>query len=188
MFGVPFFRRVTFPSTVSDLVSHTPPVSSSLYYHTHPDLHIVMSIRSSTPPKRRVESPMSIPAKTSKMSASAPVFKPTLPIATPAEPDGAESSTAASRVMRPLPSSRRPGVAANLVPQPAIVPKTNEAKENTRRLIVVLSQVSVVSLLGYLHCSNCACSGVPRGVQSVFGIGGEERCWERGKVCAAELR
>jgi rRNA small subunit pseudouridine methyltransferase Nep1 len=53
------------------------------------------------------------------------------------------AAIAASRVTRPLPGSRRMQTGADFVPQQAAVPKSNEAKENTRRLIVVLSQVSV---------------------------------------------
>lgn len=51
-------------------------------------------------------------------------------------------AVAVSRVTKPLPGSRRTGVGADFVPKQAEVPKGSEAKENTRRLIVVLSQVS----------------------------------------------
>lgn len=50
------------------------------------------------------------------------------------------AAIAASRVTRPLPGSRRAAVGADMVPQQASVPRGTEAKENTRRLIVVLSQ------------------------------------------------
>jgi rRNA small subunit pseudouridine methyltransferase Nep1 len=95
------------------------------------------------------------------MSAAAPVFNPSRPLpgsSTAAqdnkdvEMDGeanGESSTSSvmaaaianSRVTRPLPNSRRPGVTGNMAPVQASVPKSAEEKENTRRLIVVLSQV-----------------------------------------------
>jgi rRNA small subunit pseudouridine methyltransferase Nep1 len=52
------------------------------------------------------------------------------------------AAVSASRVTRPLPNSRRQTVAANFVPQAATVAKSGEEKENRRRLIVVLSQVS----------------------------------------------
>ncbi|EIW71124.1 hypothetical protein TREMEDRAFT_37578 [Tremella mesenterica DSM 1558] len=45
-----------------------------------------------------------------------------------------------SRWTKPLPGSRRPEVGADFKPKAASVPKSNDAKENTRRLIVVLSQ------------------------------------------------
>lgn len=53
------------------------------------------------------------------------------------------AAVAASRVTRPLPGSRRPAAAANMVPQAATTVKTGEEKENRRRLIVVLSQVGI---------------------------------------------
>jgi len=52
------------------------------------------------------------------------------------------AAVSASRVTRPLPNSRRAAPAANFVPQAATVAKSGEEKENRRRLIVVLSQVS----------------------------------------------
>jgi len=55
----------------------------------------------------------------------------------------AAAAIAASRVTKPLPNSRRPGVSGNMAPVQASVPKSSEEKENKRRLIVVLSQVSV---------------------------------------------
>lgn len=51
-------------------------------------------------------------------------------------------AVAVSRVTKPLPGSRRTGVGADMVPKQAEVPKGMEKKESTRRLIVVLSQVS----------------------------------------------
>ncbi|WVR04767.1 hypothetical protein IAU60_001779 [Kwoniella sp. DSM 27419] len=45
-----------------------------------------------------------------------------------------------NRVTKPLPGGRRTTQRADFVPQQATVPKSNEEKENTRRLIVVLSQ------------------------------------------------
>lgn len=63
----------------------------------------------------------------------------------PLTPEARAALTAAvqhARVTRPLPNSRRTAVAANMVPQAATVPKTNSEKDNKRRLIVVLSQVS----------------------------------------------
>lgn len=56
------------------------------------------------------------------------------------------AAVAASRVTRPLPGSRRPAAAANMVPQAATTVKTGEEKENRRRLIVVLSQVGICSI------------------------------------------
>ncbi|WVQ98209.1 hypothetical protein IAU59_005331 [Kwoniella sp. CBS 9459] len=144
-----------------------------------------MSNRAGTPPKRRIsEAASSPPPKTSKMSASAPVFNPSRPIitkptsgATGAGAGAGKSfhdvasslnknkSQAASiaeenaedvagnvdmgeggsnRITRPLPSGARrttTGVQrADFVPKQATVPKSNEEKESTRRLIVVLSQ------------------------------------------------
>ncbi|KAK1921693.1 Alpha/beta knot methyltransferase [Papiliotrema laurentii] len=121
-----------------------------------------MTTRASTPPKRRASSSTAPApsAKASKMSAAAPVFNPSRPLpgsSTAAqdnkdvEMDGeanGESSTSSvmaaaianSRVTRPLPNSRRPGVTGNMAPVQASVPKSAEEKENTRRLIVVLSQ------------------------------------------------
>lgn len=55
------------------------------------------------------------------------------------------AAVAASRVTRPLPGSRRPAAAANMVPQAATTVKTGEEKENRRRLIVVLSQVGILA-------------------------------------------
>lgn len=67
------------------------------------------------------------------------------------------AAVAASRVTRPLPGSRRPAAAANMVPQAATTVKTGEEKENRRRLIVVLSQV------GTLPCSvGCCAAGCMR--------------------------
>jgi rRNA small subunit pseudouridine methyltransferase Nep1 len=54
-------------------------------------------------------------------------------------------AVAASRVTKPLPGSRRTGVGADFVPKQAEVPKGAEAKEGTRRLILVLSQVGLSS-------------------------------------------
>ena len=115
-----------------------------------------MATGSSTPPKRRTSLATSpVPPKASKMSASAPVFNPSKPLLSKSENHGnrydPESSNALSRVTRPLLNSRRPGAAANLVPHQATVPKTGEAKENTRRLIVVLAQVWGSHQLVSLH-------------------------------------
>ena len=52
------------------------------------------------------------------------------------------AAVASSRVTRPLPNSRRLAPGADFVPKAAMVPKSTDQKENTRRLIVVLSQVS----------------------------------------------
>lgn len=82
------------------------------------------------------------------MSPSAPVFEPSRPLPIPngagetsAAAAAAAAAVAASRVTKPLPNSRRAAPLPTFVPQQAQVPKSNEAKENTRRLIVVLSQV-----------------------------------------------
>ncbi|WRT64634.1 uncharacterized protein IL334_001567 [Kwoniella shivajii] len=138
-----------------------------------------MSNRSGTPPKRRIsEAASSPPPKTSKMSASAPIFNPSRPIITnpststaatqgksfhdvasamlkkPSSGEEAEDvagnvplGETSSRVTKPLPSSGRRGAPssttqqrADFVPKQATVPKTSSDKENTRRLIVVLSQ------------------------------------------------
>ncbi|KAK8847515.1 hypothetical protein IAR55_005373 [Kwoniella newhampshirensis] len=138
-----------------------------------------MSNRSGTPPKRRAsengtEAVSPPPPKSSKMSASAPVFNPSKPISsstktskptsfhdvasalnsklkTPnmeVDDDDAEAvggnvaeSSGGSRITKPLPAGRRGVIPrADFVPKQATVPKTNEDKENTRRLIVVLSQ------------------------------------------------
>lgn len=115
-------------------------------------------------------SPTDVPPKTSKMSAEAPVFQPRSAAAdvkieeedpavaaSSSGPSGEGSrahelapevrsqlaaAVSASRITRPLPNSRRAAPAANFVPTAATVPKTGEEKENRRRLIVVLSQVS----------------------------------------------
>ncbi|WWC59621.1 uncharacterized protein I303_102180 [Kwoniella dejecticola CBS 10117] len=144
--------------------------------------------RSGTPPKRRISEAASgasqpQPAKSSKMSASAPLFVPSnanpIPIVKPKAPapaptsfhdiskslntkasssangngDGAEDvagnipiGETSDRITRPLPSSSSSSKTqgqsqrADFVPKAAVVPKTNVDKENTRRLIVVLSQ------------------------------------------------
>lgn len=118
--------------------------------------------------------------KASRMSATAAEFTPassTTPASASAladpvaqqlksDKDGIMSSTgqseatkramadavAASRVTKPLPGSRRTGVGADFVPKQAEVPKGAEAKEGTRRLIVVLSQVGLLLGRGGLRC------------------------------------
>jgi hypothetical protein len=83
--------------------------------------------------------------KSTKMSASAPVFVPKaddLDAESSANAAAVAAAVAKSRVTRPLPNSRRQAPGADFVPKQAVVPKSVEAKENTRRLIVVLSQVS----------------------------------------------
>lgn len=57
------------------------------------------------------------------------------------------NAIALSRVTRPLPGSRRAAVGADFVPKAPEVVKGLEAKEGTRRLIVVLSQVSRVKFV-----------------------------------------
>ncbi|WWC68099.1 uncharacterized protein I206_102020 [Kwoniella pini CBS 10737] len=137
-----------------------------------------MSNRSGTPPKRRISEAnnSSQPAKSSKMSASAPLFIPsnskpntitntntiksfhdiskTLNNNNNNENlgDGAEDvagnipiGETSDRITKPLPSSsssssKNQQQRADFVPKPAVVPKTHADKENTRRLIVVLSQ------------------------------------------------
>jgi hypothetical protein len=92
------------------------------------------------------------PPKSSRMSAAAPVFIPTVSKADDLDLDAESSANAAavaaavakSRVTRPLPNSRRQAPGADFVPKQATVPKSVEQKENTRRLIVVLSQVSTI--------------------------------------------
>ena len=54
---------------------------------------------------------------------------------------GIAQAIAKSRVTKPLPNSRRPTAGVDFVPKQATVPKSTAEKENTRRLIVVLSQV-----------------------------------------------
>jgi rRNA small subunit pseudouridine methyltransferase Nep1 len=126
--------------------------------------------RGMSPPKRRASnSAHQSPWKASKMSADAPEFKPRTSFkddrmsddedaavaasgsatggSAPLSAEAREALTAAvahARVTRPLPNSRRTAAAANMVPQAATVPKTNAEKDNKRRLIVVLSQVSLV--------------------------------------------
>lgn len=130
------------------------------------------SFRGSSPPKRRASNQANQPPwKASKMSAEAPEFKPRAAPgedqrmggmsddedaavaasgsatggSAPLTPEARAALTAAvqhARVTRPLPNSRRAAPAANMVPQAATVPKTNAEKDNKRRLIVVLSQVS----------------------------------------------
>ncbi|ODN79517.1 hypothetical protein, variant [Cryptococcus amylolentus CBS 6039] len=120
---------------------------------------------SDTPPKRRAaEAASSVPpAKTSAMSATAPPFNPTRPLSgkskasfhsiaqemKPRVKTGSEENAmevdgdredSAPRVTKPLPAGKRSVPRADFVPQQASVPKSNEDKENTRRLIVVLSQ------------------------------------------------
>jgi rRNA small subunit pseudouridine methyltransferase Nep1 len=105
------------------------------------------------------------------MSAAAPVFNPAKPLPSTQAggddleaDDGAESSTAnveaiaaavaKSRVTRPLPNSRRLAPGADFVPKQATVPKSAEQKENTRRLIVVLSQVGLLTTSTSKICQN----------------------------------
>ena len=120
-----------------------------------------------TPKRRAAHHSPTPPPKSTKMSASAPIFNPSKPIATagdgggggagpsrggddhgdePAPEEDLSAITAAavasSRVTRPLPNSRRLAPGADFVPKQATVPKSSDQKENTRRLIVVLSQVS----------------------------------------------
>jgi rRNA small subunit pseudouridine methyltransferase Nep1 len=95
------------------------------------------------------------PPKASRMSAAAPIFVPTTTATSKADDLDADAESSAnaaavaaavakSRVTRPLPNSRRQAPGADFVPKQATVPKSVEQKENTRRLIVVLSQVSRV--------------------------------------------
>ncbi|WVQ81789.1 hypothetical protein IAT38_003914 [Cryptococcus sp. DSM 104549] len=128
-----------------------------------------MSARPDTPSKRRAAdaAPAPAPAPKVKMSAAAPVFNPRVPakkpasfhdvaadlkpkpapVAEPAFPLGAvrgedmdvDEAEGSARVTKPLPG-KRAVPRADFVPKQATVPKTNEEKENTRRLIVVLSQ------------------------------------------------
>lgn len=97
-------------------------------------------------PKRRSAHTSATPEpKSTKMSASAPVFVPKaddLDAESSANAAAVAAAVAKSRVTRPLPNSRRQAPGADFVPKQAVVPKSVEAKENTRRLIVVLSQVS----------------------------------------------
>lgn len=162
-----FASEITsFNSTLSLYTSyphHTPHLNCPRKIQSTGQAATTMSVRSTTPPKRRASNPTTQPnSKASRMSASAPVFNPSKPITTSTEGgsgtaegddlDNGESSMAAtsslaaaaianSRVTKPLPNSRRPGQAANMAPVQASVPKSAEEKENTRRLIVVLSQV-----------------------------------------------
>lgn len=127
-----------------------------------------MSARAGTPPKRRAENASPTPPpKASRMSASAPVFNPSKPLPSSshtkqaddldagvseevAEGESSSAGVAAaiakSRVTRPLPNSRRVGAGADFVPKAATVPRSAAEKENTRRLIVVLSQVRIICL------------------------------------------
>lgn len=122
-----------------------------------------------TPKRRAAHHSPTPPPKATRMSASAPVFNPSKPLpagsAGPSRngagggggddhgdepaPDAEEdmsaitaAAVASSRVTRPLPNSRRLAPGADFVPKAAMVPKSTDQKENTRRLIVVLSQVS----------------------------------------------
>ena len=154
-----------------------------------------MSTRSSTPPKRRASTRQSPqPPKTSRMSASAPTFHPSKPLPSPSKHPtdtdsyDPESSIAASRVTRPLPNSRRPGAAANYVPKPATVPKTGEAKETTRRLIVVLAQVRLSLLLMETDADVYRLLGMFGSVQSLVRVRREERRGQRSQVRLAQLR
>lgn len=119
---------------------------------------------SDTPPKRRAADATAVPPqKSSKMSATAPPFNPSRPlskkpaasfhdIAQDLKPrvtteeigDAMEvdkESEGSARVTKPLPGGKRNVQRADFVPVQASVPKSTEDKENTRRLIVVLSQV-----------------------------------------------
>lgn len=153
----------------------TPPHATPFSHFSTESLR-KMSERSSTPPKRRISNPTQPlqPAKASKMSASAPIFEPRLPTSSSTlKESGVDIES--SRATKPLPNSRRPIAGADFVPVQASVPKSNEAKENTRRLIVVLSQVSGVSRLIrklYLdsrsHISNA--DAISRGWQAWFRL------------------
>ncbi|WVO16677.1 hypothetical protein L204_104357 [Cryptococcus depauperatus] len=116
---------------------------------------------SEVPPKRRTDgAPATQTTKTSKMSAEAPPFNPSRPLKTKSantfhdiaqqlavkkqpeedqemDVDGEGSS---SRVTKRLPGGKKNIPRADFVPKQATVPKSTEDKENTRRLIVVLSQ------------------------------------------------
>lgn len=118
---------------------------------------------SDTPPKRRAADANAVPQKSSKMSATAPPFNPTRPltkkpaasfhdIAQEFKPKVAneevedamevdKEAEGSARVTKPLPGGKRNVQRADFVPVQASVPKSTEDKENTRRLIVVLSQV-----------------------------------------------
>ncbi|KAK4684736.1 rRNA small subunit pseudouridine methyltransferase Nep1, partial [Tremellales sp. Uapishka_1] len=98
-----------------------------------------MAARSTTPPKRTattslLSDPLPNP-KASKMSATAPPFMPSS-----STDIKMEDAINASRVTKPLPNSRRAVPGPTFVPKEATTPKSNAEKENTRRLIVVLSQ------------------------------------------------
>ncbi|KAE8540449.1 hypothetical protein D1P53_003395 [Cryptococcus gattii VGV] len=118
---------------------------------------------SDTPPKRRAADATAVPLqKSSKMSATAPPFNPSRPlskkpaasfhdIAQDLKPnvtteeigDAMEvdkETEGSARVTKPLPGGKRNVQRADFVPVQASVPKSTEDKENTRRLIVVLSQ------------------------------------------------
>lgn len=119
---------------------------------------------SDTPPKRRAADTTAVPPqKSSKMSATAPPFNPTRPLTkkpaasfhdiaqefkpkvkTEEVEDAMEvdkEAEGSARVTKPLPGGKRNVQRADFVPVQASVPKSTEDKENTRRLIVVLSQV-----------------------------------------------
>ncbi|WWC86755.1 uncharacterized protein L201_001634 [Kwoniella dendrophila CBS 6074] len=131
-----------------------------------------MSGRSGTPPKRRIseaaEMASNTTSKSSKMSASAPIFNPSKPLSTTTKSFHDISKTltpktkpeennldgggddlmgnvplgeTSNRITKPLPSSSHiKKERADFVPKQATIPKTLSDKENTRRLIVVLSQ------------------------------------------------
>lgn len=158
----PVPESLNFVNLVSQSIVPYIPYSTYRASHTRTTAGQDSMTDTSSIPKRRSDHTSSTPPpKASRMSAAAPVFNPANPLPSSIgqtgddlegntlEGDEGESSNQAaiaaavakSRVTRPLPNSRRAAPGADFVPKQATVPKSAEQKENTRRLIVVLSQV-----------------------------------------------
>lgn len=163
-----------------------------------------------TPKRRASRSSATPPPKASRMSAAAPVFQPAAAGSSSKSPAAARgdeedeagedmtaitaAAVAQSRVTRPLPNSRRQAPGADFVPKAATVPKSADQKENTRRLIVVLSQVRLFldegecQGQGQVSWKLIHSAGMSRSLQSVVWQRRQELDGQRSQVCAAQLR
>lgn len=140
--GTPPKRRISQPDVSA---SGNPPKASKMSAAAP-----VFNPSRPLPPRNSVggdaESSVKDEENSGDVGATAPAARGESSAAAAATASAMAAAIAASRVTRPLPGSRRMQTGADFVPQQAAVPKSNEAKENTRRLIVVLSQVSAARL------------------------------------------
>ncbi|GFZ47880.1 18S rRNA (pseudouridine-N1)-methyltransferase [Saitozyma sp. JCM 24511] len=134
--GTPPKRRISQPDVSA---SGNPPKASKMSAAAP-----VFNPSRPLPPRNSVggdaESSVKDEENSGDVGATAPAARGESSAAAAATASAMAAAIAASRVTRPLPGSRRMQTGADFVPQQAAVPKSNEAKENTRRLIVVLSQ------------------------------------------------